>query len=195
MPDQSGIGLLWIDTETTSISPDDGELLEIGVCVTDAHGDSVYGSGLYGNGIRRWVVPHLSLSVNAKTIDAIIMHSKNGLLVSCTSYEHETDVNRALQCIIDEITEELDRASVMFTELRVAGRNPQFDIEWLSKKMPSIPIGRYVSHRRMDMSALSLMSDTVGLGIQHHDTDHRVITCLSNDIAEYRDIMKAAGAS
>ena len=189
MPDQNGVGLLWIDTETTSISPDDGELLEIGMCVTDAHGND-----LYANGIRKWVVPHLRLSVNAKTIDAIIMHSKNGLLVSCTSYERETDVSRAMQGIIDEITEELDRASVMFSELRVAGRNPQFDIEWLFKKMPSIPLSRYVSHRRMDMSALSLMSDIVGLGIQHHDTDHRVTTCLSNDIAEYREIMKAVRA-
>ena len=51
--DMRDIGLLWVVVETTAIVPCDGELLEVGMCVTDSLGNPVKGT------MTNWVIPHM----------------------------------------------------------------------------------------------------------------------------------------
>ena len=178
------VGLLWVDVETTAIAPCDGELLEVGMCVTDSLGNLAKGD------VASWVIPHTSLNVNKTTLDAIAgMHSTNGLLCACVSDKPGSEIASIIRGEVIEMNQYLDAASAKFDELRVAGRNPQFDVSWIAEKLPEVQLESHTSHRRLDMSTVSLMSDLLELGIERLETDHRVATCLTNDMSDYRTVM------
>lgn len=178
------VGLLWVDVETTAIAPCDGELLEVGMCVTDSLGLPAKGA------LTSWVIPHKSLTVNETTLGAIAgMHSTNGLLHACVSDKPGGEIASIIRGEVIEMNQYLDAASAKFDELRIAGRNPQFDVSWITEKLPEVQLESHTSHRRLDMSTVSLMSELLELGIGRVETDHRVTTCLANDISEYRTVM------
>lgn len=178
------VGLLWVDVETTAIAPCEGELLEVGMCVTDSLGNPAKGD------VTSWVIPHTSLNVNETTLGAIAgMHSTNGLLDACISDKPGGETASIIRGEVIEMNQYLDAASAMFDELRVAGRNPQFDVSWITEKLPEVQLGSHTSHRRLDMSTVSLMSELLELGVERLETDHRVATCLTNDMSDYRTVM------
>lgn len=178
------VGLLWVDVETTAIAPCDGELLEVGMCVTDSLGSRLRGA------LTNWVIPHKNLNVNETTLGAIAgMHSTNGLLCACVSDKPGGEIASIIRGEVIEMNQYLDAASAMFDELRIAGRNPQFDVSWITEKLPEVQLESHASHRRLDMSTVSLMSDLLELGIERLETDHRVATCLTNDMSDYRTVM------
>ena len=182
--DMRDVGLLWVDVETTAIAPCDGELLEVGMCVTDSLGNLAKGD------VASWVIPHTSLVINETTLGAIAgMHSTNGLLCACVSDKPGGEIASIIRGEVIEMNQYLDAASAMFDELRVAGRNPQFDVSWITEKLPEVQLGSHTSHRRLDMSTVSLMSDLLELGVERLETDHRVATCLTNDMSDYRTVM------
>ena len=182
--DMRDVGLLWVDVETTAIAPCDGELLEVGMCVTDSLGSRLRGA------LTNWVIPHKSLDVKETTLDAIAgMHSTNGLLHACVSDKPGGEIASIIRGQVIEMNQYLDAASALFDELRIAGRNPQFDVSWITEKLPDVQLGSHTSHRRLDMSTVSLMSELLELGVERLETDHRVATCLTNDISEYHTVM------
>ena len=182
--DMCDVGLLWVDVETTAIAPCDGELLEVGMCVTDSLGNPAKGT------LTSWVIPHKSLDVNETTLGAIAgMHSTNGLLHACVSDKPGCEIASIIRGEVIEMNQYLDAASAKFDELRIAGRNPQFDVSWITEKLPDVQLGSHTSHRRLDMSTVSLMSGLLELGVERLGTDHRVATCLANDISEYHTMM------
>lgn len=70
--------LLWVDTETTAISPEEGELLEIGMRVTDMTGNPLSDAkGRYS----RVIHPTGGIRLNCGTMEPILgMHRDNGLI-------------------------------------------------------------------------------------------------------------------
>lgn len=182
--DMRDVGLLWVDVETTAIAPCDGELLEVGMCVTDSLGNPVKGT------MTGWVIPHNGLVINETTLGAIAgMHSTNGLLHACVSDKPGGEIASIIRGEVIEMNQYLDAASAMFDELRIAGRNPQFDVSWITEKLPDVQLESHTSHRRLDMSTVSLMSELLELGVERLETDHRVATCLTNDMSDYRTVM------
>ena len=178
------VGLLWVDVETTAIAPCVGELLEVGMCVTDSLGNPAKGD------VKSWVIPHTSLSVNETTLGALAgMHSTNGLLQACISDKPGGEIASIIRGEVIEMKQYLDAASAMFDELRIAGRNPQFDVSWITEKLPEVQLESHTSHRRLDMSTVSLMSELLELGSGRRGTDRRVATCLTNDSSEYHTVM------
>lgn len=71
--------------------------------------------------------------------------------------------------------------------LIIAGTNPQFDLDWITSKLPVLADGlnSLTDYHRMDMTALRLALATLGHH-KHEHTTHRVDDCLDRDIHEYQ---------
>lgn len=173
--------LLWVDTETTEIRPEEGDLLEIGMRVTDMTGNPLPGAkGRYS----RVIHPTGGIRLNCGTMEPILgMHRDNGLiresLLSGTGPDETAE--DACQWIVD-INYHLDP-----DRLIIAGTNIQFDIDWITSKLPVLADGlnSLTDYHRMDMTALRLALATLGPH-RHEHTTHRVDDCLDRDIHEYQ---------
>ncbi len=173
--------LLWVDTETTAISPMEGELLEIGMRVTDMTGMPLpVAEGRYS----RVIHPTNGIRLNCGTMEPILgMHRDNGLiresLLSGTGPDETAE--DACQWVV-EINYQLDP-----DRLIIAGTNIQFDLDWITSKLPVLADGlkNLTDYHRMDMTALRLALATLGPH-KHEHTTHRVDDCLDRDIHEYQ---------
>ena len=178
--------LLWIDTETTAIRPEEGDLLEIGMRVTDMTGNPLankYG----GTEFSRVILPKEGINLNSVSLETIYgMHRDNGLvreaLLSGTGQD-ET---------VSQTVEWLSTVREVLTpdRLIIAGTNPQFDLDWITSKLPALAdwLKSYTDYHRMDMTALRLALATLGPH-QHEHTTHRVDDCLDRELNEYRQII------
>ena len=72
--------LLWLDVETTAINPADGQLLEIGMRITELDGTSPDGDGEKVHFTFERVLPQRAVMYTAATAHAIWMHLDNELL-------------------------------------------------------------------------------------------------------------------
>ncbi len=181
--------LLWLDTETTAIDPADGQLLEIGMRITELDGSDGSDGGDFS--FER-VLPHRSIDYTSKTREAIAMHSRNGLLDE--SFNQPEDFCRSVDWDIqgwltDCITGlQVHGPAVM---LHVAGSNPGFDLGWLDAHCPGVRDSHvwrgHVSHRNLDLSAIRLTLMTVGVNpyAAHRERTHRVHDCLDHDIHQW----------
>ncbi|NMN02751.1 ribonuclease [Bifidobacterium panos] len=179
MEDKKAERLLWIDVETTAIDPADGDLLEVGMALTDMRVKTVYGSG-------HWLVKeNHGITINADTITAIGMHWKNNLIKEVCALEACNGL--AVSKEIRETIDEWSRNAV----LHPAGTNVDFDLRWLCAKLGlHITFGR-LSHRKLDLTALRLLDAATGLDpYESHATAHRVRDCLNRDIEEYREYLR-----
>lgn len=173
--------LLWVDTETTAISPMEGELLEIGMRVTDMTGNPLpVAKGRYS----RVIHPTNGIRLNCGTMEPILgMHRDNGLIrESLLSGEGPDETAEdACQWIVG-IRTKLDP-----DRLIIAGTNIQFDLDWITSKLPALADGlkNLTDYHRLDMTALRLALATLGTH-QHEHTTHRVDDCLDRDINEYQ---------
>ena len=175
--------LLWVDTETTAIRPEEGDLLEIGMRVTDMTGNPL--SNKYGGGeFSRVILPKEGINLNSVSLETIYgMHRDNGLvreaLLSGTGQDETAD----------QAVEWLRTISEVLTpdRLIIAGTNPQFDLYWIRWHLTGLDIylDEYTDYHRMDMTALRLALATLGPH-QHEHTTHRVDDCLDRDINEYQ---------
>ena len=173
--------LLGIDTETTAIRPEEGDLLEIGMRVTDMAGNPLLGAkGRYS----RVIHPTDGIRLNCGTMDTILgMHLDNGLiresLLSGTGPDETAE--DACQWLVDA------NYPLNPERLIIAGTNPQFDLDWISHKLPVLTDGlrTLTDYHRMDMTALRLALATLGPH-KHEHTTHRVDDCLDRDINEYQ---------
>lgn len=180
MSDNTKHYLLWIDVETTAIKPKDGDLLEVGVAVTDMKGTRLYGP-------KSIVIKHQSLELNDDTKHAILdMHLANDLINQAIDSSAQ---NIDLQCdaMMEDLRNQLEGATKDGCTIHVAGTNVQFDIDWLTEAGLWLYFKPYVSHRRLDMSAIRLTLTAVGIDPYkaNHKTAHRVDDCLSRDIYDY----------
>ena len=167
--------LLWIDVETTAIDPDDGDLLEVGMVLTDMR-------GMLAENPRYWLVKDQhSISINAATIDAIGMHWKNGLIKEVCALEACNGL-----AVAKEIRETIDGWS-QNAIVYPAGTNVDFDLHWLCAHFGLHNTIGKLSHRKLDLTTPRLMDAANGLDpYASHATTHRVEDCLNRDLTEYR---------
>lgn len=179
--------LLWVDVETTALDPDDGELLEVGMALTDMRGESQ-------GEPEAWGLHYPRLALNRGTLGAVGMHVENGLIGDVLfddSSKAETMNRNAVRRMDEWVRRTTCGAS---GAVHVAGRNPQFDMRWLRAKLKAYDVDVdlwKLSHRRMDITAIVLACETVGLGERLRDsverTNHRALSCIREEIGIYRN--------
>lgn len=178
--------LAWLDVETTSVKPEDGSLLEVGLHITSLDGEGI---------VRQsWVVRHESIPVTADSVKACGMHTANGLLGECFDWDRAKPLSMVEREMLYMLTEHAQHATG--GRLHPAGTNPQFDLDWLYTKFSPEGAARLeslLSYRRLDLTAFRLEAQARQLmrGVESESdrlpsTDHRVATCLDRDLAEYR---------
>lgn len=181
MSDTTKHYLLWIDVETTAIKPKDGDLLEVGVAITNMKGTRLYGP-------KSIVIKHQSLELNDDTKHAILgMHAANDLINQVLVANLPKTVESQCKPMLDDLCAQLDGAKEDGCIIHAAGTNVQFDIDWLTEAELWSYFEPYVSHRRLDMSAIRLTLTAVGIDPYkaNHKTTHRVDDCLSRDIYDW----------
>ncbi|RSX44673.1 hypothetical protein [Bifidobacterium castoris] len=178
--------LLWIDTETTAIKPEDGQLLEIGMRITDLDGTPMTEPGNYDSYKFSTVIPHSCINYTRDTAYAIRMHQDNGLLDEALCAEPPVNAGEWLLDRVDRLT--FGGPSV---RLHPAGTNVDFDLAWLRAHQEPLLTGpawnEYVSYRKLDMSTIRLTLETVGINPYENSrkATHRVDDCLDRDIYDW----------
>ena len=173
--------LLWIDVETTALSPAHGQLLEVGMILTTMTGERLKGVDVHDE--WRWVIRHDSIRLTPKTSYAVSMlHTANHLIDETFDGNSVTETRAA-----SEMLTVLNALADRYV-LHPAGTNVAFDIEWV---MRGLGLNLTQLHYRcMDMTTLRMLMKQVCLGAYSTpDTDHRVMTCLNRDIQEYKTIL------
>lgn len=170
--------LLWLDVETTGLDPDEDKLLEVGLVLTTLEGEEIdeYTDVIHPTG---------SIHVTAENVRAVTMHCANGLLREAFTTDVKTHTTRAVGARILLWIQDKARDYM----LHVAGSNPQFDLMFLNKQLELVgSISDYLSHRRLDLSCIRLMLQTLNQNPydNSHKTTHRVNDCLSRDLTDYR---------
>lgn len=188
MSDNTKHYLLWIDVETTAIKPEDGQLLEVGMRITNLDGSDVGTLYNYSEFSFSTIVPHAQLNYTPATERAFKMHQENGLLSMVFRYKKQLSIGAWLLDCIDKLQDNNGPHAI----LHPAGTNVDFDLEWLKAKEAPLfftPIWENVSYRRLDMSAIRLTLTAVGIDPYkaNHKTTHRVDDCLDRDIHDWRN--------
>ena len=171
--------LLWIDTETTSIDPKRGDLLEIGVICTNMDATEQLAC-------HHAVIHHETLTIDQSNLKALEYHLANGLLAQVFD-ESNPDHNMAA---ID-LCEFINTLAGQYT-LHPAGTNIQFDLDWIREHLEIAGI-KGLSYRRQDITSLRLALQTIGLDQydpEEYATNHRTGRCLQRDIKEYQHDLK-----
>ena len=100
--------LLWIDTETPGLDPNQCELLEVGMQVTDlkaeTRGDSLH-LIVHPDNVRNW-------ANHPEMLKAYEMHLANGLMLACAEapktgydYQNHAGTHRVQDCIRRDIND------------------------------------------------------------------------------------------
>lgn len=174
--------LLWIDTETTGIDPQQCELLEVGMQVTDlkaeTRGDSLH-LIVHPDNVRNW-------ANHPEMLKAYEMHLANGLMLACaeapkTGYDYK---HTALN-----IHEFLNTEASQYV-LHPAGTNVDYDIDVLTNQLgPHLHpdwLRQLTNHRKLDLSTYRISDLALDHNpYQNHAGTHRVQDCIRRDINDY----------
>lgn len=191
MSDNNKHLLLWIDTETTAIRPEDGQLLEIGMRITNLDGTSPHDSWDSRDPYKfSTVIPHSRINYTRDTAHAIHMHQNNGLLDEVLDKERPEKENIWL-------VESFDRLAAVsggqHITLHPAGTNVDFDLAWLkayNKSLFTSPMwNNGVSYRKLDLTTIRLTLNAIGVnpyGNGKEKPTHRVDDCLNRDIRDWQ---------
>lgn len=176
--------LLWLDVETTGLDHTTGDLLEIGAALTNLKGEQ--------EDHWRAVIKHdlqiikTALANDGKT--ALAMHSRNNLLWESLIGDESITIDEAGHQLKWRLTEWTDEAI-----LHPAGTNVDFDLTWLTAKLPDCHPLMDLSHRKEDLTSLRIIAlangrDPYATG-HSPEAPHRVKDCLRRDINEYKAIL------
>lgn len=144
--------ILYFDLETSSFSPSNGEILEVGAILPDGtHFQALVQSS------RPWD-PQTRL-----------FHDGTGFLA-----EWETSTRRPLPEVEAELVRLLAGQSYS-----LAGFSPHFDLDWVRAKMPEF--ARLLSHRVYDVSTISRFAEAeLGIHTEKPCVTHRALEdCLA----------------
>jgi oligoribonuclease len=145
--------LAWIDLETTGLKPEECEILEVGLLVTDNDLNEVHA--------QSWVLPYEYDTDKALTISPIVqeMHTKNELWKECAelSERHASDpAHYRADCGRNEIVSKILATLRRFTAAKdgpICGSTVAFDRRFLEVHMPLV--AAHFSHRNLDVSVLA----------------------------------------
>jgi len=167
--------LLWTDIETSDLTPDDSELLEISMIITDTN---LVRLAQYTAIVHHDYIPRMPGVV-------FEMHQKSGLLSDILDSTKSISMNR----IEDGLVELFDGYE---DKLIMAGNTVGFDLNFL--RHPNIfgaVISENVSHQVLDVSSLELYrriveNDHMGMEKYPKEKGHRSLKDVEESIAEYK---------
>lgn len=140
--------LVWIDLETTGLSPERDHILEVAVGITDLE------RPFEVTVVRAFI---LAMPCAREELSPFIldMHTKNGLLADCAlSRTTLADVEERLLQAVPEVADREDRPTL-------AGSSVHFDLGFLRVKMPRL--AARLSHRVYDVSAVKIFCRSLGM--------------------------------
>jgi oligoribonuclease len=146
--------LLWIDLETTGLSPQDDHILEVAWTITDNSLitiDDVY-THVTQLSPQAWVQL-------TQTPEVLEMHRNSGLLTEID----EAKTLMRLEDIEDQIIAQLKQTGLEEI-IMVAGFSVHFDLSFINEHMPRL--ARLLSHRTYDVTTLKTFFKSVH--IEHH---------------------------
>lgn len=160
---------LWLDLETTGLDPDCCSILELAYVITDDQpiGLSDLKSYQFKFGTARWMEPF-----------AAEMHAKNGLISDCMKADLTTD--EAEIDILGVIKETLQPNETLY----LAGNSVWFDYQFLCDRMPRL--ARRLHHRFLDMSAVALFGNTLGLPRPEKKEAHRAAADILESLEYFK---------
>lgn len=181
--------LLWIDTETTGLDPNQCELLEVGMQVTAIDGKRPRDSFhliVHPDNIRNW-------ANHPELLKAYEMHLANGLMLASAEAPKDThDYQHTAWNIHEFLNDQLSQYT-----LHPAGTNVDFDLRQLDVHLSrhlNHPITQGLHHRKLDLTSFRLADQAIGRDpYQNHAGTHRVQDCIRrdiNDYATYLDIIR-----
>jgi oligoribonuclease len=172
--------LLWVDVETTGLDLEEDSLLEIELRLTDMHGETI-------DSFYTCIQPRDGIRFDRT---ALRMHAVNNLLSDACDADY--DQYQAIEALRDWMGDDVRPRDPETWYL--AGSSVHFDLAWLKRN--GVDLDRYsqVHHRRLDLSSIRILLDSIDPqymtditdGIPR--TDHRTGSCLDRDIATYQSI-------
>lgn len=137
--------IVWVDTETTGLDPENDKLLEIAVVVTDDQLNEVFS--------LQSVLKQDSFDPDSLDPYVLNMHTESGLLEDLKSAELTANQ-------IEDILRDFLVASFGYEELKrapLAGSSVGFDRSFLKKQMPIFE--GLVSYRTIDVSSVKELAN------------------------------------
>lgn len=171
--------LLWVDVETTGFDPDRDRILEVEMRCTDVRGVRCVG------GFHRVIgLAERNVSITDENFKAWRMHCANGLL------EDAFDGGYTEEATANALEEYVDSLAQSFT-LHPAGSNPQFDLDFIGRLCPNLPL----HYHRIDMATLRDSLEAAGWDVKPEGetpitSAHRTSTCLDRDINQYAHLIR-----
>lgn len=171
--------LLWMDVETTGLDPDHDRILEVELRCTDMRGVLCVG------GFHRVIgLKGRKASITDGNLKAWRMHCANGLL------EDALDGGYTEEATANALEEYVDSLAQSFT-LHPAGSNPQFDLDFITRLCPNLPL----HYHRIDMATLRDSLEATGWDVKPEGeasitSAHRTSTCLDRDIHQYARLIR-----
>ena len=112
------------------------------------------------------------------------MHCANGLL------EDAFDAGYTEAATANGLEEYVDSLAQSFT-LHPAGSNPQFDLDFICRLCPNLPL----HHHRIDMATIRDSLEAAGWDVKPEGetpitSAHRTSTCLDRDINQYAHLIR-----
>jgi oligoribonuclease len=178
-------GMIWVDIETTGLSPKHDLILEIGMIGTTRTGEII-------DGMIAHSYPDIqSLEHVEESIDPFVkdMHEKSGLWVDLevASAEGYSDTDPA-----EVFTDWWRNCELDYNIFPMCGSSVHFDRAFLAEKFPTIET--LFHYRNLDISTLKIIAAQVAPSVTTipwpQAKAHRVIPDIIDSIIEYRHYLK-----
>lgn len=171
---------IFIDLETTGLYTDNNmqglfshKIMEIGIIITDETFNIIDEEGFV-----------MEIGHNLYEMKSLMnpyvteMHSKNGLMESCT--KSSKTINYVEQKVIEYIRKHTDD-----TELIIAGNSCTLDKNFIDAQMPEL--ASMLSYKILDVSSFKLVAKTKGMNFEKNDYDlHRALSDIRESINEMK---------
>lgn len=184
--------LVWIDIETTGLSPEEDYILEIGCIVTDMQLNELGRFHKYDFDFTAGFSDHrnaLQEIIDTCHPTVLAMHEKSMLWTDLEEQINNSmsyGINRDLGEVMSQFLKDLQEKTGV-ERLYPAGSSVHFDISFLKNYYPEFT--SLLSHRHLDVTSLKLAS-AVATGeypTSNGDTEHRAIPDIQESMEWFKN--------